>query len=186
MKVIIAVFILAGYSMHIRAQVYSPESVSVSYVGEMITHPGIGLRLNYSLKNWTNERSSKQLLAGPSLGFFYHRRYQTSLYFIPEVHITRQNIKGNQIGAGMGVGYLRSFIPNTYQAGSDGQAVDAVAGHHYFATSIAVRFGRAIHLEKRDLGFYISPQFLYLLPNFPKGTGYFLLEIGVNHMMGKQ
>lgn len=167
------------------AQGIKPDGVSISYFGEMITHPGVKVSLQYPLGSWSTTHQkgkgesigiTRQLTIQPAVGFFYHKRYQTGFFLTTDISYTRQNERGGFYGVGVGVGYLRSFIPHVFEINGQGQVEKSSAGHHYFLPSLHLYFGNTLN-EK--LGWFVKPQFLYALPNFPKGTGYFSLEIGI-------
>ncbi|USD25861.1 hypothetical protein [Flagellimonas marinaquae] len=100
---------------------------------------------------------------------------------IPEIKIRRQNQKGGYFELGAGLGYLRTFVPNTFEVGPTGEVSKVHAGHHYWAKNIFFTIGRELKSKNRSpIGMFIKPQFLYATPNFPKGVGYFMLEIGLN------
>ena len=173
------------------AQFKSLESVSISYYGEMITHPGLKVSADFNLKDWDKNKSSKKgalktmnksLIISPSLGSFYHRRYQTGLFFIPEVKYKRQNTQGGYCEFGVGAGFLRTFIPNTYELNNRGEVNKTTAGHNYFASSYFISFGKDLSVKKNQpIGYFIKPQFIYAAPNFPNGIGYFALELGLQY-----
>ncbi len=168
------------------AQFKNLESVSFSYYGEMITHPGLKLSSDFKIKGWDKvkrdslKKINKSFIISPALGFFHHRRYQTGLFLIPEVKYKRQNPKGRFYELGIGAGYLKTFIPNTYEVGSNGEVNKTTAGHNYFATNYFISFGKDLSIQKNlPLAYFIKPQFMYAVPNFPNGIGYFALEIGI-------
>ena len=75
--------------------------------------------------------------------------------------------------------------PNTYEVNPSGRVSKVGAGYNYFATNYSVTFGR--DLSKRlqlPIDYFIKPQFLYALPNFPKGVGYLLVEFGITYRLG--
>lgn len=190
---VLFVLIFALTAANCLAQLRSPESVSVSYYGEMITHPGLKMSANYSIKDWEKDKRtkkgaqkiiSKNLIVSPALGFYYHRRYQTGLFVIPEAKYKRQNEKGAFYELGIGLGYLRTFIPNTYEVNESADINKTAAGHNYFATNYFVSFGKDLSIKRNlPLAYFIRPQFMYAIPNFPKGTGYFALELGVTYRL---
>jgi hypothetical protein len=118
------------------------------------------------------------------LGLFYHRRYQTGLIIIPEAKYKRQNHKGRFFECGIGAGYFRTFILNTYEVGSIGEVNHTTAGHNFFATNYFISFGKDLNLQKNlPLAYFIKPQFMYSVPNFPRGIGYFALELGITYRL---
>lgn len=175
------------------AQFKKLESVSISYYGEMITHPGLKVSADFNMKEWEKMNSTKKdssktidksFIISPALGFFYHRRYQTGLVFIPEVKFKRQNPRGRFFECGIGLGYFRTFIPNSYEIKSSGEVNKVVAGHNYFATNYFISFGKDLIVNKElPISYFIKPQFIYAVPNFPNGTGYFALEIGIGYLL---
>lgn len=188
-KLSIVLFLML-HSLNGFSQKAVPESISVSYLGEMVTHPGLKLSFDYPLTQWERskkgnsgvERSiTKTVLLGPSIGAFYHRRYQTGLMVIPELKLKRQNQNGGYFELGAGFGYMRTFIPNTFEVGENDVVSKTSAGHDYWAKNVFMTFGKEFKRgRKRPMGYFIKPQFVYATPNFPKGVGYFMLEIGMN------
>lgn len=174
----------AGFSLH--GQRLKPNSISFSYLGEMITHPGFKIAANYSLKEWTKNTEGaessvqKNILLSPSFGLFYHRRYQTGLLLIPEIQYARQKPNGSFRQFGIGLGYMKTLIPNTYQVKDNGSVEKVTAGHGYLATNYFICFGKDLQPKRGiPISYYVKPQWLLALPNFPTGTGYFMLEIGI-------
>lgn len=181
--------ILLGLNIIGFGQVKQPESINISYYGEIITHPGIRIGVDYDLKKREKTKDLRSentktiqhnLLFRPSIGLFYHTDYQTGLFIIPEIAYKRQNEKGSFIEFGIGAGYLRTFIPNTYIVDKNDAAEKVYPGYNYFASEYFVSFGKDLQIKKNiPLSWYIKPQFMYAMPNFPVGTGYFALELGI-------
>lgn len=190
---ILSLFVFTLIVSNCLAQFKNLESVSISYYGEMIIHPGVKICADYNLKEWdktkiTKKDSSKtinkSLLISPAFGFFYHKRYQTGLSIIPECKYKKRNKKGGFYELGIGLGYFRSFIPNTYEVNSSGEVNKTIAGHNYFASNYFVSFGKDLSVKKNlPIAYFIKPQFIYTVPNFPSGTGYFALELGISYSL---
>lgn len=168
-------------------QLSNPQSANISYFGEFITHPGLRLGLEYELGSKTRSRPTKSketqhaIQLRPSLGFFFHRRHQTGIFLLPEVGYLRTNQKRRQFGAGLGVGYLMSFIPNVFEVTPEGSVEPTTAVHHFVLASSYVRFGR--QFKDSPVGYFIQPQFIYALPNFPNGVAYLALELGITYKL---
>lgn len=181
--------LLLGYTLFAAAQISSPEAISVSYMGEMITHPGIRLAVNYDLKSWDKKKVKKSgsekmirksIDLSPSVGFFYHRRYQTGLFVLPEISFSRSADRKSHFSTGIGLGYMRTFVPNTFEVLETGEVEKTIAGHHYFLANYFLSFGRTVHLPSgTSANIFIKPQFMIAMPNFPNGVGYFALELGI-------
>lgn len=169
------------------SQLSSPQSVNVSYFGEFITHPGLRLGLQYELGSKTRPHPTKSketchtIALRPSLGLFFHRRHQTGIFLLPEVGYLRTNQKRRQFGAGLGIGYLMSFIPNVFEVNPEGGVEPTLAAHHFVLASTYVRFGR--QFKESPWGYFIQPQFIYALPNYPNGVAYLALELGITYKL---
>jgi len=169
--------------------VFMPSNISVSYVGEMITNPGAKISLNYTLKHWRSISKDGRGLAKTHIknyqlnfsgGFFYHKRYQTALFFLPEFEYHSANRKGRFWGVGAGLGYMRTLIPNTFEVNENGEVNSVNAGHNYGLASIYLTFGRDFYIAKnKNWKYFIKPQYVMAIPGFPNITSYFLLELGV-------
>lgn len=194
MKIISFVFCVF-VALQGQAQFAKPESISVSYFGEMITHPGLKLSANFNLKEWSKMKNAdkkhskelgKSLVLSPAIGFYYHRRYQTGLFLIPEGKYRSLNQKGLFHEFGLGLGYLRTFVPNTYEVTGNDEVRKVSAGHNYFATNFFFTIGKDLGVAKEmPIAYFIKPQLMYAVPNFPKGVGYFVLEIGITYSLNQ-
>jgi len=194
MRVWMMVALVAGvYSLDGRGQGMMPESVSIGYWGEMVTHPGVKIEANYHLKTWdkTRQRNNgsktsiqKNLVLSPSIGSFYHRRYQTAI--LPSINIAYQSVRNEKrtFRGGLGVGYLRTFVPNTYSVSDAGIMESTMAGHNYLAGTVFASWGRNFSQEGLiPSSVFLKPQFVYAVPNFPGGVAYFMLEVGFNYRL---
>jgi hypothetical protein len=170
-----------------------PHNVGLSYFGEMATHPGAKLSLMYNLDHWNKVKKSKRGLAktrirdltlNVNLGFYIHNRYQTGVFFLPEFEYSQSNRKGWYWATGVGAGYLRSFIDNTYEVQKDGSVKRVNAGHNYGMASVYFTYGRDLYIAKKQRWrFFVKPQFAMAFPSFPAITGYFFLELGVAYKL---
>ena len=190
-KAIILVLSLFMLTSSAIAQGLRPYAVSVSYAGEMITHPGAKVALEYRLRRWNKVKKSKRGLANTrskaedinfGVGFFYHEDYQTALFVLPEYHYMNANRKGFFWGVGGGLGYMRSFVPSTYEYDpGTGEVNEVIAGHHYGLAGVHFSFGQDLYIKRQQpVKYFIKPQFLLAFPNYPRFVGYFLLEAGLS------
>lgn len=170
-----------------------PHNIGVSYIGETVTHPGAKLSLMYNLAQWNKVNKSKHGLAktrrrnttlNVNFGGFYHKRYQTAIFFLPEIEFSQSNKKGWYWATGVGAGYMRTIIPNTYEVQEDGSVSEVNAGHNYGMASIYFAYGKDLYIQnQKRWRFFLKPQFALVLPSFPAVTGYFLLEAGVAYKL---
>lgn len=190
MRFFLAIYLIC-FSLLTWGQGIKPDAISVAYYGEMVIHPGLKLSADFNIKEWDKTKTTKKhssktinrsLILSPALGFFYHQNYQTGLFFMLELKYRRQNQRGVFFGFGIGLGYLRTFIPNTYEVDGSGEINQTTAGYNYFASNYFISFGKDLSIRKNiPLACFIKPQFMYAIPNFPNGTGYFALELGISY-----
>ena len=188
MKYTILLFMLF-VSTILCAQINNPASISASYFGGTITHPGLKIGVNYELKNWDKNKLrkntsqkiiKKSINLSPNIGFYYHKGYQTGLFILPELSYSRRKAKGSFMSYGLGIGYMRTFIPNVYEINSNNDIEKSSEGYNYFLTNYFIAFGKDLSIKhKVPAKIYIKPQIMYALPNFPNGITYFALEVGV-------
>ena len=182
-------------SFILQAQSLRPKSISASYFGETVTHPGLKIGVTYQLKFWdktkTRKNGDKRIIQrcielSPGIGFFYHKDYQTGLFVLPEWSYSRKNAKGNFLTAGIGAGYMRTFIPNVYDLNSNGEIESNDAGYNYFLTNYSITFGKDLSVKKMiPISIYIKPQLMYALTNDTNGISYFALELGASYKLTK-
>ena len=143
----------------------------------------------YNLDHWNKVRKSKRGLAktrirdvtlNVNFGGFYHQRFQTALFFLPEIEYSQSNKKGWYWATGLGAGYMRTIIADTYEVQEDGSVEAVNAGHNYGMASVFFTYGKDLYIQKKKLfRFFLKPQFAITFPSFPTVTGYFLFEVGV-------
>ena len=194
MKYPILLFLLS-VSTILSAQINNPTSISASYFGESITHPGLKIGVNYHLKSWDKTKTKKntsqktiykRIDLSPNVGFYFHKDYQTGLFVLPELSYTRKNAKGNFMIFGMGAGYMRTFIPNVYEINSNNEIEKTPEGYNYFLTNYFIAFGKDLSIKHNiPLEIFLKPQIMYALPNYPNGITYFALEVGVCYELSK-
>lgn len=180
---------LFNTSFFCSGQSWKPQEVSISYFGEMITHPGIKLSASYQIKQWRQFKTQKKgasqeifksIQLSPSLAYYYHRRYHHGLQFVPELFYRRKKENGTYLDLGIGIGVLRTIIPEVYTINEEGRVEKSKVGYSYFKTSLFAAFGKDFfHSQKKVFTGFIKPQFQYSIPGFPNGTGYFFLEAGL-------
>ena len=190
MKITILIFMAFIHSKCL-AQSLKPKSISFSYFGETITHPGFKFGLNYQIKGWNSikddgQEIKKNIQLSANIGFFYHKNYQTGLFILPILSYKRQKENGNFRAIGIGTGYLRSIIPNVYELKMDGNYDKINAKNNYFLTNYNISFGKNLSIKhKIPIEYFVKPQLLVASPNTPNGVKYFVLEIGVNFNLKK-
>ena len=164
-----------------------PNVLSIGYFGELVTHPGLSVGLSFSISEWEKKRKAditQSLVFRPTASIFHHRRYQTGIILKPELALFRQKSGGSYRAIGSGGGYMRTIIPNSYEVSGTEVAKSTFSGHNYFIGSIFFEFGKSS--RSGPWGYYIKPQLLYAIPNFPNGVGYLAFEIGLTHQLNSK
>lgn len=184
---VVQVLLLLCLPLGVTAQ---KKAITVGYFGEMLTHPGIKVGLDYTLKTkeilrvrkGESKAFTRSYHLQPSLGVFYHRRYQTGVFASMEFGKTRQNSKGKFFGYGLHLGYLTTAVPNTYVLNEGGTMERKFSGHHYLWPGLSCTIGKDFSkAETTSFAWYLKPQFRYAVPNFPTGVGYFIVETGIRY-----
>ena len=176
-------FLLCGFFASGQSKAYH---VKIAYNGGMIVNPGLSAGIQYSLLGGTREKKrgpvSQELRVGLAAGFYRHRRLHTGLSAGPEINWIRTGPKGFQFGIGLGLGYLKTIIPNTFEVGDDGQVSrDRFSSTDHLFFSYGIRLGKSLRISReRNLEWYLHPKILHQTPYFYKTNRYFLLEAGVN------
>lgn len=163
-------------------------SLSISYFGEGITHPGLKIGLNFPFHTWEKTKTKgsgveklfyKSFSVQPSLGFYFHQDYQTGLFVLPQLAYSRRNAKGNYASFGLGVGYLRTFIPRVY-ALENNELEKVSGGYNYLLSNYFITLGKDLSAkEKLPLELFIQPQVMHAAPNTEPIIWYFALELGM-------
>jgi hypothetical protein len=168
----------------------SPDYWSVGYFGEMVSHPGLKVAAHFNLKSTEKIKKQKKIVKtlewSPAIYGFHHRRYQTGIILMPEITAKRINQKGNFWMVSIGAGYLRTFVPNTFSLQENGNVEKVIAGQNQLALSLSAGFGHRFQRPGlQQLSWHFQPQFIYALPGFPKGIGYFAINAGISYHLKK-
>lgn len=172
----------------LRAQVLKPQSISVGYMGEFISHPGLKLAFNYSLHNWPKTKTTRKgdartlnrsLLLSPAIGCYYHKNYQTGFFFHPELTWKREKENGRFRAVSIGIGYLQTVVPRVYEYKNGKFSKTTLANSYVFGSMAYQLGGRLSYVEKHEIDYYIKPQLWLAKPGFPQSTGYFMFEAGL-------
>ncbi|MBK6953458.1 MAG: hypothetical protein IPO32_17275 [Crocinitomicaceae bacterium] len=186
-KVLFILFLQISFSA--SSQLLNPQTLSISYYGESIAHPGLKIGVDYDLKNWQTNKTKKSsesitkqksLVLSPTLGFYRHKAYQTGLFILPELKYNREKPNGNFFQTGIGLGYMRTFLPDVYRLNPAGEIEKIGAGYNYMVGTLFATFGKKItQINEKPLSVYAKPQLMYAAPNYAGGILYFNLEMGL-------
>lgn len=172
--------LLLGVGSFATAQ-NSGQMLSVAYEGGTITHPGLSVGYSKEIKNvkqW-------HLILGAKAGFYYHKRYHTAVFLLPNLQLNHIGSKGFLIGADLHVGPQRTFIPNVYEVDDAGNVSrNKSAGILQWVVAPGIRFGKDLSIKKGiPLQWFINPQLQFRNPMVGRNEIYFLLSIGINYKL---
>jgi hypothetical protein len=177
-KIFLIVFILMPFCLNGQSKT---NLLSLSYFGEMISHPGFRVGLEVPVTEW-GDSNQNHVTIGPSIGLFCHKRYQTSYFFINDFTYRRAGKKGSFYSAGIGIGFQNSQVPNTYYPLKDGSAHKLNANHWYMLADLSFSLDKKMNfIKEKEVHVFIKPQLLIAYPNFPTSLGYFVFEVGIKH-----
>ena len=177
---IIAMLILLSTS-GVLAQANNSRRLSLSYLGGMITHPGV------SLGYWTTLRAREgknatvsEWRAGGNVGAYFHRDFQRALVVSPAAEWVRLKTRGGMFGAGISAGYVIAVLPSVYQQNAEGVFVPSKMAIHYGHLTPYLVFGRRVSLFSQEMEWFLKPQLMLRAPHVTGIEKYFLLQTGLN------
>lgn len=180
------------------------RKIYFSYLGEMITHPGLKLGIEQSLagsktlkdtRRNISKTTYRELGISVSAGVFNHHRYQTGFLLTPEFYYSRKTAKNTEPGRrsdygsrmmfGLAAGYLSTVVPNTWETDAGASIKQVHSTHGYFLTSgsVSVEWERIMG-QPLPFSIFLKPQIHYAIPHFPNGLFYFMLEAGFKYEIG--
>lgn len=190
MKKLIVILFFA-ISQNLDAQ--NNKYIGVSYLGETITHGGIKAGISFLLTDWEvvkvkkNKTLQYHIDFRPNIGFFHHKAYQTSVFVLPELSFTKKRPSGNYQSIGVGLGYLRTFVPNVFEVDIADDIQKTNAGYNYLLSNYFVVFGRDLSVKSQiPVALFIKPQMMMAYPNQNAGIWYFALELGFDYKLTKE
>jgi hypothetical protein len=174
------------------------------YYGVQITHPGLRIGLETPLYAKVKDSEGKRRIQLAELDSFYHQKIIKKVFFVrPNLvfYYHNQNHMGLLINAEyvkrrvsrwnsfremvVGVGYLRTFLGETYEVDDAGNVDKKIlAGNGYFAPSFTLFIGKDYHLKNKDIaGFYMGPTLFLLVPYNSFFSASFSIEFGLRYKL---
>jgi hypothetical protein len=184
MRTKLLLLLLTGFLLQLTGQDNGNRlHVNISYFGILGTHPGIKVGVQYPLLTINEGKSVEkldQLLGAANFIFYYHRRNQIGTGFNVELGYRHRKINGLNKEVFLGVGYLRSFLPNaTYDFdGENGMVRKRSLGKNQLFKTAAIGLGRNSGENFTSDFWVIKPTLLHLKP-FNRGSAInFALDAG--------
>lgn len=181
-KIILILMLLIVYEVQSQ-DVNNGLYFNISYFGILGTHPGIKFGVQYPLATFNKDLAifnSHQVLSASNIVMYFHRRNQIGVGFTFEVGYRNRKIGKTNKEVMVGIGYLRTFIPNRiYQFNQDGNFTSKrFLGASHFVKIMSLGLGRNLG-SQFDSGFWmIKPTIFHLKPYNSGTTINFALDAG--------
>ncbi len=131
-----------------------PLPWSISYYGNLVTHPGFKIGMDWHLLRIDKEKTrrsktkniSKFLLVTPSVAYYFHPKSHTGLLVAADLQWRKYGNRGFYTAASLGLGYYTKFNSGeTLEVSSDGSVTSkSVSSRGYFTPSIGGELGQRI------------------------------------------
>ena len=171
-----------------EAQIKKAFSYQVGYSGGMFLHPGLTLGADLcfgeKVKDARNDRIIRHdYLVGADVGAYYHKRYHTGVWGQGRIGWRRTKLhrNGHYRTVSLGIGYLGTFIANSYAVDdADNVRYRGAVGYGDFLLAPSIEWGA--DLQKPFLGaeaWFIRPKVQLQFNYFQGPNKYFLFETGL-------
>lgn len=147
-----AVWLMIPMTSFCQSKILADWHLGVSYYGNNLINPGLqvtGEKLLWEKqksrvrRNQSVELSYKQYLFDTNLGFFYDNPTYFALLNSYVIQQREVQEKGKYTSYGVGLGYIRTFLPETFSVASNGSVTQAKRpGNWYFAPEVTIGLGR--------------------------------------------
>ncbi|GHB75553.1 hypothetical protein [Persicitalea jodogahamensis] len=160
------------------------QSLRVGYYGETVTHYGLKIAAEWSLKNRVRERNQarKELLAGPALAVYRHPQNHIGLVFFPELAYRRTSRRGGIFELGLAPASSYYFLEGTTYTPDESGDLRRVrwAGQNAFLPTVFVRVGKDLSMQRQArLAWFSRLNVMQQRPYNTSALMRFSLETGV-------
>ena len=184
MKQTLFILLAVMFGAGLKAQtLLKPSSISAGYFSHLGSHPGIGLSSNYAIKEFSRTRKRKPITISyrvpleTKLGFYYHKNYHNAGLLLLSSGIERTNEKNRSWAILPGLGYMQTFIPNTYVL-NNGVYEKTTISHGHVTAQLCLRHARPFG-KAENLTWFVQPTYLRAYKANGTYTAHVLLEIGI-------
>lgn len=182
MKTCLVTLVIFSFITLCHGQSWKPQQLGISYYGETFTSPGIKLSAHYNLRKWESsekKHKTKSFEFSPYLGTYYHRNYHTALLIVPEVSYSRTKEKGWYCSYQLGIGYMRTFLPQVYILNDQNEIKKINSGYNHAVIGGAAHFGKRIN-RNHPITLFAGPRINYAVSSPSNGTLSAIIELGVS------
>lgn len=169
-------------------------NVRISYYGINTFHAGLKVGVEYPIKRKIIEKPRiprkyglkivrKEWIASVNLIGYYHRNNHTGIWLNNELSRRRTGRRGGFKEFTYGLGFLKTFLPNTYIVNDNGDIEKVfLPGRGYYTLSFGIAYGKDLSVKhNKPICWYIKPNYYLIFPFnklFNMGFGF---EIGITY-----
>jgi len=121
----------------------------------------------------------RELGMGFNAGLVYHKNYNTSATLLGQISKRRVKGNGNYFAYRIGLGYMHSWVPNTYVF-ERGVVKKEVTSLNYIIAEPSIEWGWSLSKSPGFIeGIYLRPKVQFSAPYFMGSNQYLMLDLGV-------
>ena len=152
-----------------------------------------GLRILYKPKIKAGKSSyspkivEREIYIKPTFGYIYRKRYNTAIFFIPELAYRHTLEKGVFIELNLDMGYMYTKMnAPTYERQTDGSFKKVFFGYHNIIVGGKIMAGYDFSKKhKTPIAINFGPNIFYRFPNNNKWVRHIALEMGISYVFRK-
>lgn len=185
----ILLFFVFNIAINISAQVFSFRNIEfykdTSDYSQLNTnfslyyHAGIkpGLSIGFEIprngvvRNKSNKSNSEnvksilwQTMILANSGIYYHRKNHTGFFINGIYCLRRTNHKGWQLDAGAGFGFLKTFLPKTYEYTEAGLEKVFLPGRLFLTNNYEISIGKRFNINNTPVYVFTRHNFYMMVP----------------------
>ena len=169
---------------------HGQQIIGGGYLSQNFTHPGLFVHYGTEWKTIAPEgkSSTRHWEASGQVGMYHHRRFQTGVLALGQVEWYLERPKGFQLGIGMNAGYLRAFVPGTWEPTGDGTFDrKPFSGTNHILFGPGIRIGKDLEAKTGlPMDLVLRNQFMTLIPWFENHSNSLLFSIGIHYRLSKK
>jgi len=202
-KILFFLIVNACFLPHSKSQslfnpkdsVFKSFSLTCSYYGEAIVHPGIRLGLEYQFWQKDKLKTKKNgklvdvrnsFIWGGNISHYYHKRNHIGLLISADIGYRKVRKSGFKYEIYIGTGYLHTFLPNdTYRVNNSGNVEKIpLAGQSNFCPSISYGIGKDLSFKKgKKWSWHIKNHIFFQIPHNTSYLYHRSFEVGITYYL---
>lgn len=166
------------------------QSLRVGYYGETVTHYGIKVAAEWTIKRYLKEsnHARKEFLAGPALVVYRHPQNHIGLVFFPELTYRRTSRRGGIFELGLAPASAYYFLEGATYTPDESGGLRRVrwAGQNAFLPTVFVGVGKDLSVRRQvPLAWFTRLNVMQQRPYNTSALIRFSLEAGITFPLKK-